>query len=110
MTPLCSPGGLPGRYGLLAGGVDGDAVLELDDLAAAAGGRAPGAARANLAGGTAERRARAACGDVVGILTTAGEACVMEKPSLPALSQVRGLTARTSLVGGTGLEPVTCRL
>ena len=60
--------------------------------------------------GTAERRAPGCLWDFVGILTTAGGAYVMEKPSLPALPQVRGLTARTSLVGGTGLEPVTCRL
>ena len=55
------------------GRVDGDAVLELDDLAAAAGGRTSSPASANLAGGRAGRSAapRVACGDFVGILKTA---------------------------------------
>ena len=38
-------------------------------------------------------RPRAGCGDFVGILARAGASCAMGIPSLPALSQVRGLTA-----------------
>ena len=50
------------------------------------------------------------CGVSVGILVRAGAACVMGHPSLPALSQVRGLTITATLAPAPRLELGTCRL
>src|SRR6185437_6764628 len=50
----------------------------------------PGAVRLDFA--CLATRPRAGCGDFVGILAHAGASCAMGIPSLPALSQVRGLT------------------
>ena len=50
------------------------------------------------------------CGVSVGILVRAGAACVMAHPSLPAFSQVRGLTITAKLAPAPRLELGTCRL
>src|SRR5579862_1418071 len=65
----------------------------------------PGFARAPDRAG--EGQPRPGCGDFVGILTAASGACLMTKPSLPALPQVRGLAPEAPAIG---LEPITCRL
>jgi hypothetical protein len=54
--------------------------------------------------------ADASCGDFCGDLEN--RSCRLRHASvpLPAFLQVEGLTTLTSSVGGTGLEPVTCRL
>jgi hypothetical protein len=91
---------------LLPGRVHGDAVLQLDDLAAAPGGGTPGPAHADASGCRPPGLRRlavwavlpqAGCGDFVGILKIAGAAWGMRLP-LPAFSQVRGLQSiRTGL-------------
>jgi hypothetical protein len=86
---------------LLAGRVHRDPALQLNDFAAASGGCSSGAARDDPAAGSAVALLRPtllagplwrSCGVSVGILVRAGAACAMRIPSLPALSQVRGLT------------------
>ena len=90
----------PPRPPLAPGRVHRDPELQLDHRAAAPGGRASGPAprascrRAVRPGRPAGRReaVRAGCVDFVWILVRAGADCAMRRPSLPAFSQVRGLT------------------
>ena len=75
---------------LVAGRVHGDAVLQLDDLTAAPRGRTPGPRSREPGRSPGDRPmparspVRPCRGHVVGILTTAGAACAMGIPSLPA--------------------------
>jgi len=62
----------------LAGRVHGDAVLQLDDLAAATGGRTPSPVYEDPPGRPG--LPRAGCGDFVGILKTADAACATGFP------------------------------
>jgi hypothetical protein len=82
----------------LAGRVHRDPVLRLDHRAAARvvtrpvplTSDRPDAVRPGFA--CLETRLRASCGDFVGKLLRGDACCAMAIPSLPALSQVRGLT------------------
>ena len=120
------------------GRVDGDPALQLDDLAAAAGGvtsgtgRRPGRAgplaffpqapalpalprpdcgtsAGRSAAGDRPALRRTGCGESVGILARLGAAVVIRDPLFLLYAQVRGLTGECESVVRGGVEPPTFR-